>query len=223
MNLKNTFDFILDLQFNNNRNWFQNNEFRYKQAKSEFEVFASALIAGLQKIDPEIGILEVKDCTYRIYRDVRFSPNKEPYKNNMGAYLVKGGKKSPFAGYYIHLEPGASFIGGGVYMPEPAVLNAIRQEIFENNSEFRKIIDNPNFKKTFSGLYGEKLKTAPKGFPKDFHDVEILKHKHYSPFASLDDEFWESENPEAIVLEGFATLKDFNHFMNRVIKGVVGK
>ena len=223
MNLKNTFDFILDLQFNNNRNWFQQNEARYKKAKTEFEIFASALIAGLQDIDPEIGMLSAKDCTFRIYRDIRFSPNKEPYKNNMGAYIVKGGKKSPFAGYYIHLEPGASFIGGGVYMPEPAVLNAIRQEIFENNAEFRKIIDNPVFKNIFTGLYGEKLKTAPKGFPKDFHDVEILKHKHYSPFASLDDNFWESENPEAKVLEGFAALKDFNHFMNRVIEGVVGK
>lgn len=223
MNLKNTFDFILDLQFNNNRNWFQHNEDRYKLAKNDFEIFATSLIAGMQSIDPEIGILSVKDCTYRIYRDVRFSPNKEPYKNNMGAYIVKGGKKSPFAGYYVHLEPGASFIGGGVYMPEPAVLSAIRQEIFENNGEFRKIIENPIFNNTFTGFFGEKLKTAPKGFPKDFHDIDMLKHKHFSPFSTLSDEFWENENPEKKVLEGFAALKDFNQFMNRVIEGVVGK
>lgn len=223
MNLKNTFDFILDLQFNNNRNWFQQNEDRYKLAKNDFEIFATSLIAGMQSIDPEIGILSVKDCTYRIYRDVRFSPNKEPYKNNMGAYIVKGGKKSPFAGYYVHLEPGASFIGGGVYMPEPAVLSAIRQEIFENNGEFKKIIENPIFNNTFTGFFGEKLKTAPKGFPKDFHDIDMLKHKHFSPFSTLSDEFWENENPEKKVLEGFAALKDFNQFMNRVIEGVVGK
>lgn len=223
MNLKNTFDFILDLEFNNNRNWFQKNEEQYKLAKADFENFTSALILGLQSIDPEIGILNAKDCTFRIYRDLRFSHNKEPYKNNMGAYIVKGGKKSPFAGYYVHLEPGASFISGGIHSPEPEALYAIRQAIFENVDEFKQILNKPEFKNLFTGLYGDKLKTAPKGFPKDFADIDLLKHKHYSPFHPLDDEFWYSNNPAEKVIEAFAILKEFNDFMNTVISKLTEK
>lgn len=223
MNLKTTFDFILDLEFNNNRNWFQKNEAQYKAAKTDFENFTSALILGMQKIDPEIGILNAKDCTFRIYRDLRFSSNKEPYKNNMGAYIAKGGKKSPFAGYYVHLEPGASFISGGIHSPEPDTLLTIRQAIFENAEEFKKILYNSEFKKTYTGLYGDKLKTAPKGFPKDFVDIELLKYKNYSPYHPLDDEFWYSSKPEIKVLEAFFTLKSFNDYMNRIISKSIAK
>lgn len=218
MNLKTSFDFLLELQFNNNRQWFKENEDFYKKAKSEFEDFTSNLITGLQKIEPEIGELTPKDCTFRIYRDVRFSKDKEPYKNNMGAFIVKGGKKSPFAGYYVHLEPGGSFVGGGVYMPEKAVLDKIRNAIFQNPEPLKKILNNKKFKSYFNEIYGEKLKTAPKGFPKDFEDIDLLKHKHYALAHSLNDDFWTNNNVDAEILKVFSVMKEFNDYFNDIIK-----
>lgn len=217
MNLKTSFDFLLELQFNNNRQWFKENEDFYKKAKSEFEDFTSNLITGLQKIDSEIGELTPKDCTFRIYRDVRFSKDKEPYKNNMGAFIVKGGKKSPFAGYYVHLEPGGSFVGGGVYMPEKPVLNIIRNSIFQNPEPLKSILNQKEFKSYFNEIYGEKLKTAPKGFPKDFEDVDLLKHKHYALAHSLNDDFWTNNNVDAEILKVFSVMKEFNDYFNRII------
>ena len=217
MNLKTSFDFLLELQFNNNRQWFQNNEEFYKKAKTEFEDFTAELIAGLGKFDSEIGDFSPKDCTFRIYRDVRFSKDKEPYKNNMGAFIVKGGKKSPFAGYYVHLEPGGSFVGGGVYMPEKSVLDAIRNEIYSNPETFKIILNQKEFCSYFNEIYGEKLKTAPKGFPKDFADIELLKHKHYALAHSLGDDFWTNENPSAEILKVFRAMKDFNDYFNGII------
>jgi uncharacterized protein (TIGR02453 family) len=217
MNLKTSFDFLLELQFNNNRQWFQNNEEFYKKAKTEFEDFTAELIAGLGKFDSEIGDLSPKDCTFRIYRDVRFSKDKEPYKNNMGAFIVKGGKKSPFAGYYVHLEPGGSFVGGGVYMPEKSVLDAIRNEIYSNPETLKIILNQKEFSSYFNEIYGEKLKTAPKGFPKDFADIELLKHKHYALAHSLCDDFWTNENLSAEILKVFKAMKDFNDYFNGII------
>lgn len=218
MNLKTSFDFLLELQFNNNRQWFKGNEDFYKKAKSEFEDFTASLINGLRKIDSEIGELTLKDCTFRIYRDVRFSKDKEPYKNNMGAFIVKGGKKSPFAGYYVHLEPGGSFVGGGVYMPEKTVLDKIRNAIFQNPEPLKKILNNKKFKSFFNEIYGEKLKTAPKGFPKDFEDIDLLKHKHYALAHSLHDDFWTKDNVDSEILKVFSVMKEFNDYFNEIIK-----
>lgn len=218
MNLKTSFDFLLELQFNNNRQWFKNNEDFYKKAKSEFEEFTSKLISGLQAIDPEIGELNPKDCIFRIYRDVRFSKDKEPYKNNMGAFIAKDGKKSPFAGYYFHLEPGDSFVGGGVYMPEKAVLDKIRNAIYQNPKPLKEIINKKEFNSYFSEIFGDKLKTAPKGFPKDFEDIELLKHKHYALAHQLNDDFRNSNKVELDILKVFAVMKDFNNYFNEIIK-----
>jgi uncharacterized protein (TIGR02453 family) len=217
MNLITSFNFLLELQFNNNRQWFKENEDLYKNAKSEFDTFTSRLIAGLQKIDPEIEDLSPKDCTFRIYRDVRFSKDKEPYKNNMGAFISKGGKKSPFAGYYIHLEPGGSFVGGGIYMPEKNILDKIRKSIFQNPSQLKKILNQKEFKSYFTEIYGEKLKTAPKGFPKDFKDIDLLRHKHYALAHSLKDDFWKNNNVDTEILKVFSVMKEFNDFFNSLI------
>jgi len=220
MKLKNSFDFLCDLQINNDRDWFKKNEKTYKEAKKEFELFVEKLIVRTREFDPTIGSLAAKDCTFRIHRDVRFSGNKDPYKSNMGAYIVRGGKKSPFAGYYMHLEPGGSFIGGGIYMPEPTVLNALRTEVFENTAEFKKILNKKEFSKVFPEIYGEKLKTAPKGFPKEFEDIDLLKFKHYSLSHSVDDEFWFDENLEEKVVELFKLQLEFNSYMNRVVENM---
>ena len=140
------------------------------------------LIAELKQMDKTISHLEVKDCTFRIFRDVRFTTDKTPYKINFGAFMARGGgRKSEFGGYYFHLEPGSCMAGGGVWMPQPDILKAMRQEIYMNPEEFLEIIQSPDFNKQFDGLFQEyKLKTAPKDFPKDWPHIEWLKYKSYA-------------------------------------------
>jgi uncharacterized protein (TIGR02453 family) len=125
--MKEILNFISDLKENNNREWFETNKKRYLAVKEKHEIFLDKVIEGIRSsVDPQLGELTGKDCVFRIYRDVRFSPNKEPYKNHIGAYIARGGRKSPRAGYYIHLDPGNCFAGGGIYMPAPDVLKKIR-------------------------------------------------------------------------------------------------
>ena len=150
--METTFSFLKKLEANNNRDWFEKNKPAYLNAKGEFEVFVQQIINGIAKFDKRISHdLQAKDCTFRIYKDVRFSKDKTPYKNNMGASINPGGKKSLVAGYYFHLQPEGSFLAGGVYMPEPEMLNAIRQEIDYNSAPLLKILKSAAFKKYFKG------------------------------------------------------------------------
>ncbi|MBK8413382.1 MAG: DUF2461 domain-containing protein [Bacteroidetes bacterium] len=135
---KRTLDFLKALKKNNNREWFDVNRSKYEEAKADFEKFVETLLPLLSKENSKLKDLKVKDCVFRIYRDVRFSKNKDPYKTNFGAYFVEGGKKSSKAGYYIQIEPGNSFLAGGCWMPEAPVLKAIRQEIDYNLKDFEK-------------------------------------------------------------------------------------
>ena len=136
---KNILLFLNELKNNNNRDWFHANKPKYNEAKVEFENYINNLIPEIGKFDNEIKHLEAKECIFRIFRDVRFSKDKSPYKPNFGAYIVKGGKKSGNAGYYLHIEPENSFLGGGIYMPPSNILKAIRIEIYENIDEFKSI------------------------------------------------------------------------------------
>lgn len=218
MELKKIFEFLIDLKFNNNRTWFKENNDRYQNAKLEFEQFIELLLPRLKQIDKGIDVLSAKECMFRIFRDVRFSKNKEPYKTNFGAFVAKGGRKSPYAGYYIHFEPDNSFIGGGIYMPQPPVLKSLRTEIFENTEEYKRIINNSKFKKIFPEIYGEPLKTAPKGFPKDFADIDLLKNKHFAVTHKVNNSFWYENG----VIDNIANIckvqYNFNLFFNRVIE-----
>ena len=221
MNLHKSFHFLLQLRENNNRSWFQENKKLYVTAKKEFESFIDALIPFVKEVDPEIDVMSSKECLFRIYRDVRFSKNKLPYKTNFGAFIAKGGRKSPYAGYYIHLEPFESFIGGGIYMPESKYLRAIRTEIFEDSEKFKKIISDPDFLEYFNGIYGEKLKSAPRDFPKDFEDIELLKYKHYAVTHTVGNEFWMSDNLFERIIEIFKAQYPLNEFLNRVVERTV--
>ena len=127
--MKNVIPFLEELSKNNSREWFHDNKGRYSVARKEFESFVAALIPRLAELDSELTGLDHKQCIFRIHRDVRFSPDKSPYKTNMGAAMGRGGRKSPYASYYIHIEPGNSFAGGGIWMPQPAALKAMREEI----------------------------------------------------------------------------------------------
>jgi uncharacterized protein (TIGR02453 family) len=218
MNLQNTSKFLISLQHNNNREWFKANEKLYQTAKKEFETLIELLILGIKEFDTEISNISAKDCVFRIFRDVRFSHNKEPYKANFGAFIAPNGRKSEYAGYYVHFEPGNSFLGGGIYMPQPDVLRAIRNAIYDDSKHYKDIINNPKFKKYFSEIYGEKLKTAPKGFPKDFPDIDLLKPKHYALSHPISDSFWQTDKILVNALDIFKTQFTFNRFLNYIIK-----
>ena len=211
-------DFLTELSKNNHKEWFDAHKERYLQAKLEMEELVQEVITKFSLFDPGIADQEAKKCVFRIYRDVRFSKNKEPYKNNMGGFIVPGGKKSGRAGYYLHLEPGNSFIAGGIYMPESNYLKKVREEILYNISDFKKIIQAKSFVKYFGEVNGEKLKRPPKGFPVDFEDMELLKLKSYTVLHPVANE--EINRPEFTdkVVEVFKQMKDFNHFINTALE-----
>ena len=217
MDLHGTVDFLEKLKENNNREWFQANKRLYDDAREEFEQFIAMLIPVVRGIDSGVDVVNPKECLFRIFRDVRFSKDKSPYKTNFGAFIAKGGRKSPYAGYYLHIEPGASFIGGGAYMPESQYLKAIRNGIFKNVDEYKAIIEGAEFRKFFGGMFGEKLKTAPKGFPKDFADIDLLKNKHYAVTHRVENGFWFSDSLVEDVKEMFSALYGLNRFLNNAI------
>jgi uncharacterized protein (TIGR02453 family) len=179
--MKTVFKFLKQLSKNNNKDWFDAHKDQYLEAKEEFEQYVEGLIAGIRKFDKKISpSLSAKESVFRIYKDVRFSKDKTPYKTNMGASITPGGKKVHEPGYYFHAEPGNSFLSGGLWMPDSDKLNAIRQEIDYNAKPLHKILKSASFKKYFDGLDEEdKLKSAPKGYQKDHPEIDLLRNKHF--------------------------------------------
>lgn len=215
--MKNVFPFLYDLKNNNNRDWFQENKKRYETARKEVEDFVSHLIPQICAFDSKIGTLEAKKTMFRIYRDVRFSKDKTPYKTFFGAYMAPGGRKSIYAGYYMHIEAGASFIAGGSHMPQGENLKNIRSEIYYNVDELKAIMKHKDFKKFFGNIEGEKLKRPPVGFPKDFPDIELLKFKDFTLFHRFDDALVSAPDFGNYCLDVFQKMKPFNDFMNRAL------
>jgi uncharacterized protein (TIGR02453 family) len=215
-----TLKFLKDLKRNNTREWFDANREYYQEAKTDFLRFTGELIQHLNTMDPSLGLPEPKDCVFRINRDVRFSNDKSPYKTNMGAYIAPGGKKSMRAGYYFHLEPGDSFAAGGIYMPMPNVLKALRQAIWDDKEDFLEIIENKTFKSVFPAIYGEQLKTAPQGFPKDDPDIWLLRYKSYSLWKSIPEKDLFGPAIMENLMEIYKTMLPFNAFLNRAIEDV---
>ena len=216
---KELIQFLKDLKENNYKEWFHENKPRYQKVKKEFEEFVNTLIIETATFDKNVTNLEPKKCIFRINRDIRFSKDKSPYKTNFGGFLVKGGRNAGYAGYYVHIEPGNSFIGGGIYMPPADKLKAVRTDIYENSEEFKAILNHKDFKKHFKGLddHGS-LKTAPKGFPKDFPDIDLLKHKHFVVGKSVDDSILMSPDFKDKVIEVFKAMLPLNNFLNQAIE-----
>jgi uncharacterized protein (TIGR02453 family) len=218
---KELFNFLTELKKNNNREWFNAHKERYKDLNQKFHLLVNLLISKIKVFDESLGMLEAKDCTFRIYRDVRFSPDKSPYKTHMGAYMAPGGKKSDKAGYYFHLEPGNTLLAGGLWRPSNDVLSSVRQDIFDRTAEFREIIDSDCFVKHFQHISDtEKLKMPPKGFPKDFSDIELLKHKNFTVMKKIPDKVVLSNSFEKEVTNVYRCLYSFNKFMNRAIEAM---
>lgn len=205
--------FLKAIAKNNNRQWFEKNKPKYLEAKTLFDDFVEALHKELLKFDESLAGLNPRKLSFRIYRDVRFSKDKRPYKVNMGAGLSAHGKMEQEPGYYIHIEPGKSFMAGGFYMPNPENLAKIRQEIDYNTKDFLKILNNKKFKKYFVGLDDfDKLKTAPKGYPKEHAHIDLLKNKsfivthYFTDKEVLDKKFVKTS---AEVAKAIKPLNDF--------------
>jgi len=213
-----TLKFIKDLEKNNNKPWFEANRNKYENAKADFEQFVQEIIDKHGKNDPDIATLTAKQTTFRINRDVRFSKDKSPYKNNMGSYMARGGKKSIFAGYYFHCQPGKSFAGGGLWMPQPADLSRVRQEIDYNLDEFKSIVESRKFRSVYGGLSNDPeytLTRVPKGFEADNPAAPYLKYKSYVALAPITNAELTSKEGEKKIVKAFETLQPLIAFLNR--------
>jgi uncharacterized protein (TIGR02453 family) len=220
MNLEPNLKFLKAIAKNNNRDWFEKNKPAYLAVKNNFEDFLEALHKELIKFDESLAGLNPRKLGFRIYRDVRFSKDKSPYKINMGAGFSSKGKMEQEPGYYIHLQPGnKSFLAGGFYMPDTEKLSKIRQEIDYNPKGFGKILSDKKFKNTFpKGLDDfDKLKTAPKGYAKDHPQLEWLKHKSYIVSHEFTDKEVADEKFVKKVAECAKTLKKLNHFLQEAV------
>jgi len=217
-----TLQFLKALDKNNNKAWFDAHKKQYDAAKQDFAALTQKVITQFGKIDPAIALLQPKECLFRINRDVRFSKNKAPYKNNMGASIKAGGKKSLVAGYYIHLEPGGkSFVGGGLYVPEAAIVGKIRQEIDYNYTEFLKIVENKKFVAQYGGLdfsEGMSLVREPKGYEKENPAIKYLKLKSWIATSPLSDTALQDKNLATQLTKAFEYLQPLISFLNEALE-----
>jgi len=218
------FDFLRELKANNHREWFKQHKKQYDKLHAWHIKEVQALIEQIAAFDPEIAGLDAKSCIYRIYRDIRFSHDKTPYKTHFGAYMTgHGGRTGSYAGYYIHLEPDNSFFSGGCWCPPPALLKKLRQDIYDNMDEFSEIIENKEFKEIYPALEGEQSKRMPVGYPADSPYAEILKHKDFVVSAKKPDAFFNTDNWKDLAIEDFKKLYPFNRFLNYTISSFLGK
>ena len=224
--MKTIIPFLKDLTKNNNKEWFAANKPRYKAIQEEVNAFTERLIASIAKFDPTIAGLTAKDCTYRIYRDTRFSNDKTPYKTHIGIYICKGGKCSGKAGYYFHIEPktngwlGGSMLAVGLYHPEPAILKSVREDILCNGAAFVKTIKAAkNF--DWDSDDEERLSRPPKGFPAESPYIEYIKQKNFSLVQAFDEKLLaDPERLLAFCVKEFKTTKAFADHVNRAVEFV---
>lgn len=207
-----TLQFLKDLAKNNNRDWFNENKNRYTEAQQEVIKLTEQLLENMASYEPEMAKIDAKKTLFRIYRDTRFSADKSPYKTNFGASINGIGKKDGRAGYYLHIEPGKSFLAAGVYMPTSQNLKVIRKEISENFDEFSEIITHKDFK-NYEWMQ-EKLSRIPQGFEKDDPAAEFLKMKHFIVSKDLTDKELLQENAAQIFADDFKIMKPFVDFLN---------
>lgn len=215
--------FLKELSANNNREWFQANKDRFDVLHKAFLEEVQLLINRIALFDPQVAGLEAKDCQFRIYRDLRFSPDKTPYKIHFAAYMAQGGRSSERAGYYIHLEPGACMLSGGVWCPPPKLLKMLRQDIYDHIDEFVGIIEKPSFKKTYPVMEGEVLKRMPAGYPADFKYDEIMKHKDFCFSSMKPDEFFMQPDWVDQAVKCFEELLPLNNFLNYTVDEYLGR
>jgi len=228
MNSELILGFLREVAANNNREWFNANRKYYDEARADFERGVATMIARLASFDPSVAHITVRDATYRFYRDTRFSPDKSPYKRHFGAYVSAHGKKSLHGGYYIHLEPGECLIAAGNYWLPTNILTSCRNEIMARESEWLKCVENRRFVALYgdasSGRWGdekgfgiERLKSVPKGFPKDYPYVKYLRMKDYCCWHKVADDFFDGDGWLDQIERDFKVAKPMMDFVNSVI------
>lgn len=217
MELKDTLKFLNELSSNNTKEWFDVNRKTYQESRSNFLGLIDNIINDIAQFDENLAGVESKKCIFRINRDIRFSKDKTPYKTNFGALMGDLGKKTEGTGYYIHIMPGNSFVGGGIYMPAPEKLAAIRQEIDYNPNGLKQLIESEDFKSTFGDIKGDALKTAPKGYPKDHPNIELLRLKSFYVVKNYSDQELASKGFYKDAIETYKKAKKFNDYLNHAL------
>lgn len=216
-----TIQFLKKLSKNNNKPWFDANRKAYDEARGDFEIFLQNVIDGFAKSDPSIASLKAKECMFRINRDIRFSKEKTPYKKNFAASINRGGKKSIYAGYYFHLEPGNSFVGGGIWMPMPGETQKIRQEIDYSLEEFKKIVGSKKFVSVYKDLDRDAeitLTNVPKGYEKENPAASFLKLKSWIAMRPVSDAELSSKTLVKDTVDAFKTIQPLINFLNRAVE-----
>ncbi|RTZ01279.1 DUF2461 domain-containing protein [Flavobacterium sp. RSP49] len=217
---KETLQFLDDLKANNNRDWFLENKKRYERFKKDYQQLVGDLLDAMKPLDPSLEMLEVKNCTFRINRDIRFSKDKTPYKSHLGIWLSSGAKGLNRSGYYIHLEKGASFIAGGLYCPESDDLKKMRKEIAFFHEDLEAILEKKDFKKEFNDFdRNEKntLKNPPRGYEKEHPAIELLKLKSFESSQKIDFSAAAKKDFVAVMSQKLIVLKPLNDFINRAL------
>lgn len=228
MDSRRILQFLRDVMANNNRQWFQEHKEEYLAVKDDFERGVAQAIARISTFDPSVAHITVKDATYRFYRDTRFSQDKSPYKNHLGAYIAAHGKKSLHGGYYIHLEPDHCLVACGDYWLPTNILTSCRNEIMGNTEEWLKCVRSPEFLKYYGagesarwddpqGFGLERLKTCPAGFPRDYEHIGYLRMKDYCCWHHVDEDFFEGDGWLDEIELMFRAGKPMMDFMNSVI------
>ena len=205
------FTFYQELKENNTREWFEPQKQRFKELEGEVNLFNEGVKEGLE-LNDEIEKVKM----FRIYRDVRFSKNKTPYKTHFG---ISFHRKKPQlrGGYYMHISPGESFIASGFWNPNPADLLRIRKELEMDAQELRDLMASPAFKKVWGSLQGNRVKTTPKGFAKDHPNIDLIRHKQFLFIKKFDDKSVLSSSFQNEVITDFIAIRPFFDYMTNVL------
>ncbi|MBP4139370.1 DUF2461 domain-containing protein [Flavobacterium geliluteum] len=218
---KESLQFLDDLKKNNNRDWFQDQKKRYEIFKKDYHQLVQDFLDAMKPLDPSLELLEVKNCTFRINRDIRFSKDKSPYKAHLGIWLSSGAKGQNRSGYYLHIEKGASFIAGGFYSPEAEELKKVRKEIAFFYDDLEAILNDKNFKKEFGSLdvnESNALKNPPRGYEKDHPAIEFLKLKSFTAAQKFDISEVTQKDFVTKMSQRLIALKPLNEFINRALE-----
>lgn len=218
---KETLHFLDDLKSNNHKEWFHAQKKRYDDYKNDYHDIIDILLKNLKPFDAKLEPLEVKHCTFRINRDIRFSKDKSPYKTHMGIWLSQNRMMKNAPGYYLHIDPKESFVAGGLWCPEADELKKIRKEIAFFRQDLEQILKEKKFNKYFSDLdrpENQVLKTAPKGYEKDHPALHWLQLKSFTASYPLTSQDITKQKTLDQVVEIMKLLKPLNDFIYRAIE-----
>lgn len=218
---KEAVQFLADLVANNNTEWMHANKKRYENFKKDYHNYIASLLAEMKPLDKTLEPLEIKNCTFRINRDIRFSKDKSPYKTNIGVWMSQNKFSKNAPGYYVHFEKGNSFIAGGVWCPEPNELKQIRKEIAFFHEDLEAIVNDKKFKSEFGGLTRDEnnvLKKAPKDFESDHPAIEFLKLKSFTASEKIDDKLFLDKYFSKKIAQKLILMKPMNDFLSRALE-----